>query len=69
MSQIWFASSYTSQNLSLSLSEMSTAISIELNLKLWNAARDGDKDAVVAAISAGADKNWKNDSDVSDNDM
>ena len=48
---------------------MSTAISIELNLKLWNAARDGDKDAVVAAISAGAEKNWKNDSDVSDNDM
>ena len=48
----------------LSLSEM-----VNLNLKLWNAARDGDKDAVVAAISAGADKNWKNDSDVSDNDM
>ena len=40
-----------------------------LNLNLWNAARDGDKDAVVAAISAGADKNWKNDSEVSDNDM
>ena len=40
-----------------------------LNLKLWNAARDGDKDAVVAAISAGADKNWKNDSEVSDNDI
>ena len=52
--------------LSQSLSEMSTG---NLNLKLWNAARDGDKDAVVAAISAGADKNWKNDSDVSDNDM
>ena len=48
---------------------MSTASRNELNLKLWNAARDGDKDAVVAAISAGADKNWKNDSDVSDNDM
>ena len=40
-----------------------------LNLKLWNAARDGDKDAVVAAISDGADKNWKNVSDVSDHDM
>ena len=47
---------------------MSTAISIDLNLKLWYAAKDGDKDAVVAAISAGADKNWKNDSEVSDND-
>ena len=53
----------------LTLSEMSTASRNELNLKLWNAAKDGDKDAVVAAISAGADKNWKNDSDVSDNDM
>ena len=40
-----------------------------LNLKLWNAARDGDKDEVVAAISAGADKNWKNDRAVSDHDM
>ena len=40
-----------------------------LNLKLWNAARGGDKDAVVAAISAGADKNWKNEDLVSDNDM
>ena len=47
-----------------SLSEMGN-----LNLKLWNAARDGDKDAVVAAISAGADKNWKNEDRVSDNDM
>ena len=55
--------------LSLSVSEMSTGINIDLNLNLWNAARDGDKDAVLAAISAGADKNWKNDSDVSDNDM
>ena len=62
MTQIWFASSYTYH----SLSEMSTG---NLNLELWNAARDGDKDAVVAAISAGADKNWKNDSDVSDHDM
>ena len=66
MSQIRF---YVHIFLSLSLSEMSTAISIDLNLKLWYAAKDGDKDAVVAAISAGADKNWKNDSDVSDNDM
>ena len=49
--------------LSQSLSEMSTG---NLNLKLWNAARDGDKDRVVAAISAGADKNWKF---VSDNDI
>ena len=48
----------------LSLSEMGN-----LNLKLWNAARDGDKDRVVAAISAGADKNWKNEDRVSDNDM
>ena len=37
-----------------------------LNLKLWIAARDGDIDRVVAAISAGADKNWKF---VSDNDI
>ena len=51
------------------LSEMSTGINIDLNLNLWNAARDGDNAAVVAAISAGAEKNWKNDSDVSDNDM
>ena len=48
---------------------MSTGINIDLNLNLWNAARDGDNAAVVAAISAGADQNWKNDSDVSDNDM
>ena len=48
---------------------MSTASSFDLNLKLWNAARDGDKDEVVAAISAGADKNRINYSDVSDNDM
>ena len=39
------------------------------NFKLWIAARDGDKDAVVAAISAGADKNCKNENRVSDNDM
>ena len=66
MSQIRF---YVHIFLSLSLSEMSTAIRNELNLKLWNAARDGDNDAVVAAISAGADKNWKNEDLVSDNDM
>ena len=39
----------------------------DLNVKLWKAAKDGDYDAVVAAIFAGADKNWK--SPVSDNDM
>ena len=55
--------------LSLFLSEMSTVSSNDLNLKLWNAARDGDYDAVVAAIAAGVDVNWKNDSYVSDNDI
>ena len=53
----------------LTLSEMSTASRNELNLKLWNAARDGDNAAVVTAIAAGADKNWNNDSEVSDNDI
>ena len=48
---------------------MSTESSIDLNLKLWNAARDGDNDAVVAAIADGGDVNWKNDSHVSDNDI
>ena len=48
---------------------MSTVSSNDLNLKLWNAARDGDYDAVVAAIAAGVDVNWKNDSEVSDNDI
>ncbi len=48
---------------------MSAASSNDLNLKLWNAARDGDNDAVVAAIAAGADKDWKNDIYVSDNDL
>ena len=47
---------------SLFLSEMS-------NLKLWNGARDGDYDAVVAAIAAGSDVHWKNNSHVSDNDI
>ena len=58
--------------LSLFLSEMSTLSSIDLNLKLWNAARDGDKDAVVAVIAAGGNVNWKNynnHSYVSDNDI
>ena len=41
----------------------------DLDLKLWNAARDGDYDAVVAAITAGGDVNRKNDNFVSDNDM
>ena len=42
-----------------------------MNLKLWNAARDGKNDAVVAAIAAGGNLNWKNynDSEVSDNDI
>ena len=39
------------------------------NLKLWNGARDGKKDAVVAAIADGGDVNWKNKSYVSDNDI
>ena len=39
------------------------------NLKLWNGARDGDNDAVVAAIADGGDVNWKNNSHVSDNDI
>jgi hypothetical protein len=37
----------------------------EWNLKLWDAARDGDNDAVLAAIATGADVNWNNDSYVS----
>jgi len=41
------------------LSEMST-------LMLYNAARDGDNDAVVAAIANGDDVNWKYDRNVSD---
>ena len=48
---------------------MSTESRNDLNLKLWNAARDGDYDAVVAAIADGADVNWKNNSHVSDNDI
>ena len=48
---------------------MSTVSGNDLNLKLWNAAWNGDNDAVVAAIADGADVNWKNDSYVSDNDI
>ena len=47
---------------------MST-VSNDLNWKLWNAAWDGDNDAVLAAITAGSNVNWKNDSWVSDNDI
>jgi len=53
----------------LSLSEMSTVRSNDLNRKLWNAASDGNNDAVLAAITAGSNVNWKNDSHVSDNDI
>ena len=55
--------------LSLFLSEMSTVSGNDLNLKLWNGVRDGDNDAVVAAIAAGVDVNWKNNSYVSDNNI
>jgi hypothetical protein len=55
--------------LSISLSEMSTVSSNDLNLKLWNAAKYGDDDAVLAAITAGSNVNWKNDSHVSDNNI
>ena len=41
----------------------------DLNLNLWNGARGGDNDAVVAAIADGGDVNWKNNSEVSDNDI
>jgi hypothetical protein len=39
------------------------------NLKLWNAAEDGDNDAVLIAIADGANVNWKNEDDVSKNDI
>ena len=55
--------------MSLFLSEMSTVSGNDLNLKLWNGVRDGDNDAVVAAIADGGDVNWKNNSHVSDNDI
>ena len=48
---------------------MSTVSSNDWGLKLWNGARDGKKDAVVAAIADGGDVNWKNKSYVSDNDI
>ena len=48
---------------------MSAVSSNDLNLNLWDAARDGDNDAVLAAIATGGDVNWINDSYVSDNDM
>jgi hypothetical protein len=48
---------------------MSTVSSNDLNLKLWNAARDGNNDAVLAAITAGGYVNWKNKSYVSDNNI
>jgi hypothetical protein len=41
----------------------------KLNLNLWNVARDGKNDAVLAAIADGGDVNWKNYSNVSDNDI
>ncbi len=59
---------YTS-SWSLFVSDMSTVNSNSLNWKLWNAARDGKNDAVLAAITAGGDVNWNNDSLVSDNDI
>ena len=55
--------------LSLFLSEMSTVSRNDLNLKLWNGATDGDNNAVLAAMAAGGDVNWKNNSQVSDNDI
>ena len=48
---------------------MSTVSGNDLNLKIWKAAKDGDNDAVVAALAAGVDVNWKNNSHVSDNDI
>ena len=55
--------------LSLFLYEMSTVSINDLNLKLWNAACSGNNDAVVAAIAAGSNVNWKNDNYVSDNNI
>ena len=55
--------------MSLFLSEMSTESSNDLNLKLWNAAWNGNNYAVLAAIAAGGNVNWKNGSIVSDNDI
>jgi hypothetical protein len=47
---------------------MSTVSNNDLNLKLWNAAGGGNNNAVLAAITAGGNVNWKNKSYVSDND-
>ena len=55
--------------LSLFLSEMSTVSGNDLNLKLWDAVSYGKNDAVLAAIAAGGDVNWKDNSHVSDNDI
>ena len=43
-------------------------LQMSTNLNLWNAAKGGKNDAVVEALATGADKNWNNDSHVSDND-
>ncbi len=48
---------------------MSTVSSNDLNDELWGAARDGRNGAVLAAIAAGADVNWKHYCHVSDNDI
>ncbi len=48
---------------------MSTVSSNDLNEELWHAARDGDYDAVLAAITAGSNVNWNNDRYVSDDDI
>ncbi len=48
---------------------MSTVSSNDLNLKLWNAASYGNNDAVLAAITAGSNVYWKNDSHGSDNNI
>lgn len=48
---------------------MATVSSNELNSKLYDAAEAGDNAAVIAAIAAGADVNWKNEDDVSKNDV
>ena len=45
---------------------MSTVSSNDLNLKLWNAASDGNNAAVLAAIAVGGNVNWNY---VSDNDI
>ncbi len=48
---------------------MSTVNSNDLNLKLYNAAWNGNNDAVLATIADGGDVNWKNHDVVSDNNM